>query len=507
MLKQRSMSDRMIALGIFLSVLGLCGFTSGSHVYVTDEAAMYFMSSSMVDHHWFDVSIHPNTAGGKYGLDGLYYMPFGFLQPLLAIPFLLIGRLLKTIFSVHYLPFFCITWFNWVVCSILAVVVYLSFRLFDVAKHLSLIISFATIFSTPFWIYSQTFFTEPLTALFSLLAWFCMISGLKKRSFTLLVLSGLFAGATTWIRPLGGLVIPALLLYGLLYIRNHFHNSSNLESLTAVSAFSIPAGFGVSGYLAYNLVRFGSALETGYDKQPTGVPRNFTLDWHTGMKILLCSPGKSVLLFAPLLLLVPIAVWIMIRRRSNIEETVFALTTGLLYLIVLSRWARVEGEVAWGPRLILPAIPILFLCLIPLFQKVKIKMLSLTIVLALCGTALQIPGVLVNFSTFIQRHENSYFSESDGSYVITFNPFPGHLAEMNNHMSNLGNLQQRAPEQAFANRNLEQINPDGILDFWWIYMWIDRVPISLIASILIILSIVTISGFSLIAIGLRTAPN
>lgn len=503
-MKTHTWDNAKIITGIILITIGVCGLTSGSHVYVTDGAAMYFMATSIVDRSWIDVDIHPNTHGGKYGPDGRYYMPFGFLQPLMAVPLLLLGRLFQNWYQTNYLPFFTVTWFNWLMCGLLNALIYYSFLQFRVSKYIALIIGFAITFSTPFWVYSQTFFSEPLTAVLSLSAWLLMYKSYQKNSLSILILSGLLAGMITWVRPLGGLVIPPLVLYLLLLeLKKNKLNNNSKNSLKPFFAFVLAACASVSVYFYYNWLRFGNIFETGYDKLPSGLPRSFTLNAVTGFNILLFSPGKSILLFTPLLLLVPVSIIIVVKKRVFIPETVFSLLTGFLYLSVLSRWVRIEGGVAWGPRLFLPALPILFLSLIPICHQSKRSFYILITVLAITGTVIQIPGILVNFSTYITRHQDEYFSPRDGQYMFSFNPFPGHLAEMKHYIKVLPHLEPKPENQTF--RHFEQINPDFILDIWWLHMWMDRVPLRFIHRMLVSLSVLMLAGFGLLFHGL--APN
>jgi hypothetical protein len=494
--------DLKVMAGIILITISVCGFTSGSHIYVTDGAAMYFMSSSMIDRYWFDVDIHPNTGGGKYGPDGRYYMPFGFLQPLLAVPFLLAGRILQNIYQVSYLPFFTITWFNWLMCGLLSSLVYYVFRLFNISRKVALLIGFAITLSTPFWVYSQTFFSEPLTALLGLASWVLMYKSNVNDTYLPLCLSGFLSGMTTWARPLGGLVIPPLLVYLLLLEKNKTRQRSvSFTSFKRFVAFVVTACSTVLVYFLYNWVRFQSVFETGYDKLPSGLPRSFTLDSVTGIRILLFSPGKSIFVFTPLLILIPFAVVLSIKCKRFIPELVFSLLSGFLYISVLARWARVEGGIAWGPRLFLPALPLLFVSFIALFQKHSKTVYLAVIILALAGMLIQIPGVFVNFSTYIARHPHDYYNFQDGQYMLSFNPFPGHLKELTQYIRDLPHLTPFAHHETFT--LLEQINPDGVADIWWLHMWLDRVPISLIARLLGCLTLLTLAGTALIVSGLR----
>ncbi len=484
--------ERQIIIGIFLLITGVCGLTSGGHIYVTDGAAMYFMSASLVDHRWIDVDPSlPNTGGGKHGPDGRYYMPFGFLQPLLAVPFLLLGRFLKSLYQTNYLPFFAITIFNWVVSGCLGCTMYYSFRTFEISKKVSLLMGLAIIFSTPFWVYSQTFFTEPLTALMSLLAWLSLRK--SKVSAYPQLLSGALSGMITWVRPLGGLILPPLFLYFLLLEKKKSAEDAMPRNfLERGLAFTLPAVTGVLGYLSYNLIRFGNLLETGYDKLPSGSPRNFTLDVPTGLKIFFLSPGKSVFVFAPIVLLAPLGFILGFKQKTFRDESVFQMLTALLYVGVLCRWARIEGGVTWGPRLLLPILPFLFLALVPLLKMQENRVQILIFALLIFGCLVQIPGVFVNFSTYIAENADDYYNPANGSYMYQFNPFPGHLHKLRLYLSDIPKLQPKPPH--LSTRHLEQVNPDGVLDVWWLLMWHDGVPKVFIYKGILILMISIFSG-------------
>jgi len=123
------------------------------------------------------------------------------------------------------------------------------------------------------------------------------------------------------------------------------------------------------------------------------------------------------------------------------------------------------------------------------------------IALILAGVLVQIPGNFVNFSTQIDRYSNTYFSPQDGNYQFDFNPFPLHINELRELLGNLLNSKQRPEEDTRIHRSLEQINPDGILDFWWLQMWVDRVPLSFIATVFIILIGLILTGSVLIFTG------
>lgn len=105
--------------------------------------------------------------------------------------------------------------------------------------------------------------------------------------------------------------------------------------------------------LAYNAARFGNPLETGYGSEVHRWESPF-LDGFLG---LLVSPGRGFLLYVPLwLLLLPTAAELWRRCR---RELAFGLTVFAVLLLTYAKWHMWEGGWCWGPRYLLPAVPLL----------------------------------------------------------------------------------------------------------------------------------------------------
>jgi len=497
----RRTSEIRSVIGIFLLTFSLCGLFAGGHVYVRDGAAMYLMAQSVVNHGGFDVpDSHPNTVGGRYGPDGRYYMPFGFLQPLLSTPFILAGRLAAEATDTRYMVFFCVTIFNWCVTAGLAAAVFKGFMALGVRRSRAVLAGLTVIFSTPFWVYSQTFFAEPLTALLSVLAWQLMVRYKYTGTRRFLIASGTVAGAVAWVRPLGGIILPVLALYFLLILKDRSTRISGNRIPADLTAFLVPVATGLAGILAYNQLRFGHVLETGYDRLPDGSFRSFTLDPLTGLNILLFSPGKSVFVFAPLLILAPFAIIRAFTQKSRRRDVLFFAVLSLLYLIVLSSWARVEGGVSWGPRLLLPAIPFLWFTLGDLFNTRRRPLQILLATLLITGIVIQFSGVMVNFSTYVYRHIESYFSPVNGRYVFSFNPIAGHFRHLSRTVTDPAGYARRPPDQAAWNRQTDQINPMDGLDLWWIQFYRDGVRMDFIVTVFAFLCLTGVTGSLLLRV-------
>jgi hypothetical protein len=109
--------------------------------------------------------------------------------------------------------------------------------------------------------------------------------------------------------------------------------------------------------LWYNLARFGAPFASGYGSEAS----LFTTPLLVGLHGLLLSPGKSVLLYAPpLLLALPgaVALW----RRGAPGAALLAGGLFLSHLLLYARWGEWEGGGVWGPRFLLPVVaPLLVL--------------------------------------------------------------------------------------------------------------------------------------------------
>lgn len=101
-----------------------------------------------------------------------------------------------------------------------------------------------------------------------------------------------------------------------------------------------------------NWARTGTPLPIGYAGEGWKTPI-----W-VGLPGLLVSPARSILLAFPLVLLAPLG----LRRQLRTEERIAALVmAGLVLALLLSNalWLSWWGSWSWGPRLLVPALPLL----------------------------------------------------------------------------------------------------------------------------------------------------
>lgn len=160
---------------------------------------------------------------------------------------------------------------------------------------------------------------------------------------------------------------------------------------------------GVSGLAAAgaNLARTGSALDVGYGTEASA----FSTPLGVGLAGLLVSPGRGVVLFAPVVLVSAVA-----SRRLSPRARLLCLGAPSVLLFLMARWWCWHGASAWGPRMLLPALPLLA-APAAAAQTVTRRWAAATLVL---GCLVNVPGVLVAPGAWISYAESLRGAGTEG---------------------------------------------------------------------------------------------
>jgi hypothetical protein len=436
------------------------------------------------------------TAGiAEYGRPTRYpgfstWTKYGFGQPLIAVPFYLLGKvgaLLGGLRSASLDPVarLAVSLTNLPVAAITCWLLYRAGRRFAPAT-VALAVAATYLLATPALNYARTFFSEPAGGLLLLAALLLIIprSSTEPLRPRRALLAGACLGAMILFKPAFVVYLPApgLAVLWLAFRRQgpgvrdqgsevrdqgpvgEGRGSMSLQSiagrLSVVGLFAIGPIVGLLVQAGYDYLRYAplpnAIFRTGYEKEP-----GFSTPLLEGLGGILFSPGKSIFLYAPVLFLAPVGLWLMFRRGDASGKLTVALVLAEVAagLVFNSLWWAWTGNFAWGPRLIMPILPLLIWPLAavggwavggrqledgsppqppqpytsslrppsfvlrpsPSGVLARRALLGLWIVLAGLGALVSIPGALVDFQVYFHSY-GLYLAGDPGEAVTLYDP-------------------------------------------------------------------------------------
>ena len=162
----------------------------------------------------------------------------------------------------------------------------------------------------------------------------------------------------------------------------------------ALALWAAPVLATLAALAAYNRVRFGSLLETGYGEEAS----SFTRPLHEGLFGLLASPGRGLIWYAPPVLLAVFGFRALWRRSPALAVLASGVPCALLLLY--AKYYQWHGGGSWGPRFLVPAIPLLLLPVAALRERTPRAAAVRTLLFAtgFAGAIVTALGVLVPFA-------------------------------------------------------------------------------------------------------------
>ncbi len=169
-----------------------------------------------------------------------------------------------------------------------------------------------------------------------------------------------------------------------------------------------------------NLVEYGSGGNLGYG----GEVYHFDTSLPAGLFGLFLSPGRGVFLYAPLTLAALLAF-----RRLSPEARLVCFGMPLLLACVAGRWHGWNGGSAWGPRYLLPILPLLAAPAVLLPRRVTLPATLVGVAVSLLGV-LVAPGAWITWVETLKPPPGAAWSTSGAdvvSDVPAVSPLYGHV--------------------------------------------------------------------------------
>lgn len=363
---------RALLFAVPMLVYLLCGPV----FYGWDGEIMYRVSESMALH--WSVQI----------VDPIYhfaqpYSPYGIGTSLLLLPLVAAGHWLlhdPRALVITFLP--AITAFTVLALNSLLRELGVSWRR---AAMISLLYAFGTLA----WHYAGVLFSEPVLALCVTTAVLWSLRWRRTGQWRWLVAAGGAAGLALLTREDSAfLVIPVLALYAAwLVLRARLPWR---HRILGALAYGTPMALAVLIALGYHLVRYGMGVGP-YGSDGMG----FSEPLLSGLYGLLLSPGVGLLLFMPVLALFFIGLPRMAARWR--AETLVIAALVIVRLLFFARWWAWGGGDTWGPRYLVPLIPLM---LVPVALLSGARWRITTISLGVLGVGIEVLGQVVPYNFY-----------------------------------------------------------------------------------------------------------
>ena len=381
-------AHRGTTLLLFLFFQALYALTSSGNAFrVPDEFEVYFQTENLVDAG--DLSV-PQTLAirqpavvdgrvvgsepifyGRFGLGHRPYAPYGPFSAFLAVPQHLLGRALARLAGIPRLPLpgglawvFVVGGFTMLSSATGAALAVAGFHRAAIAlkatPRTALVLSLLLGGATVLWPYGTSLYTEGWQA--ALLVWTAALLLEARESAEH---SHLKVVAAALLLTIVGITKVTSLIVAVGFIIAAFFETSVKPDTRIRVALAVVLGIAgaVAIHLAWNAHRFGDALDFGYDAAET-IPQMPAqalriADVPRGLVVLLATPGKSLLLWAPVLVLALGSVRAFWKREPGITAALaITAATGLTFY---AGYLFPEAGYSHGPRQLVPLVPLLLL--------------------------------------------------------------------------------------------------------------------------------------------------
>lgn len=404
-------------LKVFVFFLALFIATTAGHIYTIDSSLNYMVTKSMGRHGKLAIPKFMMTVEGG---GGRHYNKLGIGQSVAGLPLFWLGSAVERIspdnpafrtysrgFTIPHegdaveaepqtlirltdregAPLFFVTLTNAFVAAWVCLVFLLILRRSGLSDGWALTGTAVLAFATPLWIYARDLFGEPLFTASLLTSFYLLRRPEGSTSHRRLMFGGLATSVGILTRAS---FIPLAGIFAVYLVLASEERHRGLTRALRYVGFCLP---GIVTLALLNQVRFGGVFTTGYH---TAFDKGFSVPLAKGLLWNLASPYRSLFLYAPAVVLCFFGLRTFARKHRAQLWLIVAVTVYIL--IVYSGWWAWHGGWCWGPRFLVPIIPLL---LIPGFMAVARGgkwLAGLAIALAAAGFIVQLGAILINYT-------------------------------------------------------------------------------------------------------------
>ena len=273
----------------------------------------------------------------------------------------------------------------------------------------------------------------------------------RRASPRLAALAGALAGMGLITRLTVVLALPAMALYLLLGERGR---RMLLWFGVALAPFAAWQAY-------YNNLRTGSPLVAALMLPVAHNP----IGWlPAGLAGLLFSPSRSVFIYTPLLLLLPLGV--VAAWRLNRPLTLLLGWVVVTYVVFMANLADWAGAFGWGPRYMVVVLPLAFVFVVVALRAVRSRpALAAVGALALAGTVVNLPAIIANWHYRLLL----WMSQNDGRNFPDWSMVDAQwVYQLRGVWSNVLYMIGSGPPAVGPDYNAPQAHAANTLDLWWL---------------------------------------
>jgi len=432
-----------ISLAIFL--LGVTFLTYIPTSESIDGSALLATASSVARRGSLDINViahsdwllPPISGMGILGNDGNVYSKKGLTPSLLMAPLVMVADALPAL-----TPQATAMLFNPVVTILTAILLYILAQNIGLKANAAWLTALMYGCATMALVYAGTLFGEPLAALLLTLVVLAYARWRTARGKRALLLAGVMG--TSFGLLIGvNLVYAALIPLAAMFLGSHTlirrpddddpteKGTFTQRAWTGIQTgviFALPIAFALIGIGALNAARFGDPFTSGY-RFAEG--EGFIHPLWSGLFGLVFSPYRGVFWYNPLLWAALPGVWFLLRQRSTRAVMLLALALAAGVALLFASWWSWHGGIVWGPRFLIPALPLLMLPLAPVIERLgdpagrarARRPLRLVLIggfagLVLLSIGIQVIGALISYVPYYAELKAAHFT-GDMTAIVT----------------------------------------------------------------------------------------